>query len=227
VATPTLGGLSTPAATARPTTGGLATLAPGSPAATGGAATAGASGSPAAVTPFHSAPELEAVVPTSADGLALAVESVTGAGFRDGNGNHAVGVRCRWYEGRGLRCRDQKELQSALTTLGKTLNDVRIGVAYNETKDREIEVQATRVAGVSGAALLDAVVAVYRDAWAKRKRTLNVSTATLGGKSVTVITYASPYPLGLRRYLYATADTLYDIRRAYDAPATAILQGLP
>ena len=42
-----------------------------------------------------------------------------------------------------------------------------------------------------------------------------------------VITYKSPYPLGLRRYLYATGDLMYDIRRAYDAPAAEILAGLP
>jgi hypothetical protein len=178
-------------------------------------------------TPFHAAAELEHVLPAQAGGLPLAVESVTGAGFSDANGAHSVGLRCRWYDGRGLRCRDQKTLVAALAALGRALGDVTVAVGYNETKNKEIEVQATRITGVTGAQVRDAVLAVMRDAALKAKRTLKTTDATVGGKSVTVITYASPYPLGLRRYLYASGDLFFDIRRAYDAPAAEILQALP
>ncbi len=122
------------------------------------------SGSAAATVAFHAAPELESAVPTQAGGLVLAVESVTGAGFADSAGNHNAGLRCRWYAGRGLRCRDQKELAAVLAALGKSRQDVSIAVSYNETKNREIEVQATRVAGVSGAQVRDATLAVLKDA---------------------------------------------------------------
>ena len=54
-----------------------------------------------------------------------------------------------------------------------------------------------------------------------------LTTASGGGKAVTVITYAYRYPLGLKRYFYATADTLFDIRRADVDPATQILTALP
>lgn len=211
-----LGG-SAPLATARPTP------AAGSP-ATG---TPRPPSSPVAVTPFHAAADLERVVPTQAGGRALTVESVAGGTFRDGNGTHRVGLRCRWYADRGLRCRDQKELAAALATLGKSPADAAIAVGYNETKNREIEVQATRVAGISGDALRDAVLAVLRDGAAKRKSTLNSAPGTVGGKNVTVITYTWSYPLGLKRYLYANGDTLFDVRRADDAAAAEILQGLP
>ncbi len=218
----TIGPLTSPSATPRPSP---------TPALTGGSTTAPASPtappSSGPTVAFHAATDLEGVLPTQAGGLPLTVESVTGAGFADANGNHKVGLRCRWYEGRGLRCRDQALLTSAVAALGKSVGDVTIAVSYNETKDKEIEVQATRVAGVSGSQLLDATLAVLRDAAAKDKRTLNTAPGSLGGKSVTVITYSSPYPLGLRRYLYASGDLLFDIRRAYDAPAAEILQGLP
>jgi hypothetical protein len=218
----TIGPQTSASVTARPTR---------TPGASGASKTAAASKTPAGssgpTTPFHAATDLERVLPIQAGGLPLTVESVTGAGFADANGGHKVGLRCRWYQGRGLRCRDQALLASAVTALGKSVQDVAIAVAYNETENKEIEVQATRVAGVSGSQVLDATLAVLRDAAAKNKRTLNAAPGSLGGKSVTVITYSSPYPLGLRRYLYASGDLLFDIRRAYDAPAAEILQGLP
>jgi hypothetical protein len=179
------------------------------------------------VTPFHGATDLERLIPTQAGGLPLTVESVAGAAFQDTNGSHKIGLRCRWFAGRGLRCRDQKELVAALGALGRTPQDVSIAVGYNGTKDREIEVQATRVAGISGAQLRDAVLSALSAAAVSRKHPLTVAPGTLGGKSVVLITYRTPYPLGLRRWLYASGDVLYDIRRAYDAPAEEILRALP
>jgi hypothetical protein len=187
----------------------------------------GAGGSSAPTVAFHAAADLEQAIPTQAGGLPLTVESITGAGFADANGNHNAGLRCRWYEGRGLRCRDQQYLVAVLAALGKSPQEVTIAVGYNETKNKEIEVQATRVAGVTGAQIRDAVLSVLRDAATKGKRTLNAEPATVGGKSVIVITNALPYPLGLRRYLHASGDLFFDIRRADDAPAAEILQRLP
>jgi hypothetical protein len=169
---------------------------------------------------------LERVIPTQAGGQTLTVESILGTGFAD-NKKHKAGLRCRWYSDQGLRCRDVKQLAAVLSKVGKSPSDVSIAVGYNETKNKEIEVQATRVNGVSGAQLLDAVLAVLRDDAARRKRTLNVTAATGGGKAVTVITYTFRYPLGLKRYFYASADTLFDIRRADVDPATEILTALP
>jgi hypothetical protein len=102
--------------------------------------------------PFHLAPDLEGRLPKSVGPKALTVESVVANGFKDAAGTHQIGVRCRWYEGRGLRCRDEKELATALGAIGKAAGDVAIAVAYNETKDQEVEVQATRVAGADAIA---------------------------------------------------------------------------
>jgi hypothetical protein len=187
----------------------------------------GSVGSPAAVTPFHAVAALEQIIPTQAGGRTLTVESVAGPTFQDGNGTHKVGLRCRWYSDRGLRCRDQQELVAALGALGKTPADAVVAVGYNLTKNQEIEVQALRVGGIGGEALRDAVLAVLRDGAAKRTSTLNSAPGTVGGKNVTVITYASAYPLGLKRYLYANDNTLFDVRRADDAAAAEILQALP
>jgi hypothetical protein len=178
-------------------------------------------------TQVHQAADLERAVPSQGGGLPLTVVSLTGAGFSDGRGKHNAGLRCRWYADRGLRCRDQALLAAALGTLRKSLADVAIAVGYNETRDKEIEVQATRVAGASGTQVRDAVIGAMRAAATKRQATFNASTASAGGKSVVLITSGSSYPLGLHRYLYASGDTLFDVRRADDAPAADILQRLP
>jgi hypothetical protein len=231
----TLRGLPTPGpgsplASVTPTAAGGGSLQP--PGTPNPSETPAASGvpqgtiAPHAVTPFHAAAELERIIPTQAGGQTLAVESVLGTGFAD-NRNHKAGLRCRWYSDQGLRCRDQRQLTEVLSKVGRNPSDVSIAVGYNETKNKEIEVQATRVNGVSGAQLLDAVLAVLRDDAAKRKRNLNVTTASGGGKAVSVITYAFRYPLGLKRYFYASADTLFDVRRADVDAATEILAALP
>lgn len=178
-------------------------------------------------TPFHLATDLEGSLPTQVENRPLAIESVAGASFQDTNGSHTIGFRCRWYAGRGLRCRDQAPLVAALASLGKQPADVAVAVAYDENTGEEVEVQVTRVAGVSGAALRDAILAALRDAAIKRKTTLNTTTDTVGGKSVVTIHYKYTYPLGLSRYLYASGNVLYDVRRASDAEAPEILQGLP
>ena len=178
-------------------------------------------------TPFHLAADLEGRLPTSVSGKPLTVESVRADGFKDANGAHQLGLRCRWYINRGLRCRDQKELADAVAAVGKAPGDVTIAVAYNETPDQEVEVQATRVAGADANALRDAVLKILGDDASKGGGQLNAAAGTVGGKNVVVITYSSPYPLGLRRWLYASGDTLFDVRRAYDNEATEILQALP
>ena len=205
--------------------GGSATPSTGASGSAKPSTSAGSSAAPNGQ--FHAAVTLEQTIPTQAGGLPLTVESVTGAGFTDANGNHKPGLRCRWYEGRGLRCRDQQYLATVLAALGKSPQDVTIAVGYNETKSKEIEVQATRVSGVTGTQVRDAVLSVLRDAATKDKGTLNAATTTVGGKSVVMITNGSTYPLGLHRYLYANGDTFFDIRRADDAPAAEILQHLP
>jgi hypothetical protein len=214
---------------------GLPTPGPASPGTTSaatrppGATASGSrpSSSPVAITPFHLAPDLEQLLPTSAGGQSLTVESIVQASFSDGNGRHTIGIRCRWYENRGLRCRDQKELAAALAALGKAPQDVVIAVAYDMTRGKEVEIQATRVAGATGEQTRAAVLAALSDASAKSGHPLNVTTATVGGKSVSVISYTTSYPLGLSRWLYASADTLFDVRRADDPVAAEILQSLP
>jgi hypothetical protein len=209
-------------------TGGIRTLAPtaGGTRSTSGA-TAGATRSSGSATPgFHAAPDLESAVPAQVNGRTLAIESVLGTGFVDRT-RHAAGLRCRWYGGRGLRCRDQRQLVTLLAALGRKATDVQISVAYDEARGREVEVQALRIEGATGAQVGEAILTIMRNDAQQKRRSLNAAPGTIGGKQVTVITYANAYPLGLKRYFYASSGILYDVRRADEPTAAAILSGLP
>lgn len=163
--------------------------------------------------PFHDVPSLEASIPAALGGMPLAIESVRGPGFR-GKRPHNTGLRCRWYDVRGLRCRDQAQLTAVLEAIGKTREDVEIAVGYDPPNIELVEVQVLRVDGADGAKVRDAIVAVLREDYGRRNRQLDLSTERIAGKDVVVIAYKVPYPLGLRRYFYATGDRVYDIRKA-------------
>lgn len=210
------GGTATPGASQRPSAG--ATIPLGTARATGGTAT---------VAPgigFHAAPDLEGTLPTRAGGRSLTVESVAGTGFSDFR-RHNAGLRCRWYEDRGLRCRDQAQLDLVLDRLGRTRGDVTIAVSYDATRGG-IEIQSLRIAGASGKAVLDAVLSVMQDRATTRGRPLDLSTTTIAGRQVSVITYRNAYPLGKQRYFHASASTLFEVRKAGEAVAAEVIGGL-
>lgn len=209
-----------------PGSGQLATGGPtiplGTARASGGGPTAAATGGSTAG--FHAAPELESTLPTTAGGQDLVVESVAGTGFRDFR-THNAGLRCRWYEGRGLRCRDQAQLDLVLDRLGRTRADVTIAVSYDASRGG-IEIQSLRVAGASGRAVLEAVLGVMQDRAAARGRPLDLSATTLNGRPVSVITYRNAYPLGRQRWFYAGADALFEVRKADESVAAEVIAGL-
>jgi len=231
---------SAPTGGTSPTLGGLATIGPGAtgtrnpataaasrPAASGGShkpyPTKNPAATPRPVVAFHSVGDLEARLPTQVAGATLVTESVEGAGFRDAH-PHKAGLRCHWYEGRGLRCRDQKQLDAVLAALGHPRDDVSIGVSYTVERGGA-EIQVMRVEGVSGSALRDAVIAAMSADATKRKRQLDVQTTNLGGRDVRILNSPRAYPLG-KRFLYAASDALYEVRMVADNVAAQVIAGL-
>lgn len=214
-------------------------IGPASPAATAGpGATAGSpgggpSGTPRADRspyppdqPFHSAPDLEATLPVNFRGVPLTVESLDGTGFK-GTRPHRAGLRCRFYPTRGVRCRDQRQLETAVGRLGKTLADVTIGVSYDRTRGSLVEVQALRVAGTTGLLIVDAVLSVLSEEAQGRGRPFNAAEVSIGGRRAFVVTEANAYPLGLQRWYYPAPSALYEIRKVDEATAAEVIALLP
>jgi hypothetical protein len=170
---------------------------------------------------FHVATDLEGKLPTQAGTVALTRESVAGTGFKAVRQNHA-GLRCRWYSGRGVRCRDQALLTAVLRRLNKQPGDVRIAVGYDASAKQSIELQALRISGVSGRQLLDAVLAVLATRTSAAKSPARVQ---ISGREVVMLQPGRPYPSGTR-YEYAAADVLYEIRKVDRTTLQGILATL-
>ena len=197
----------------------------GAPVSTGSAPSVGSGGGTGGPgTTYHLAADLEARLPTVAGGAAMTKESVVGAGFQGIRLNHA-GLRCRWYETRGLRCRDQQQLNDVLARLSRSLDDVSIAVAYDRTRTTVIEVQALRINGSTGEEILAAVLAVEAGG-ASTSGGSTVTVVEIGGRSVTLLRPGRPYPSG-DRYRFASGDVLYEIRKADEATVSAIIAKLP
>ncbi len=165
-------------------------------------------------------------MPRDANGVALTVESVLGTGFASSR-PHRAGLRCRWYESRGLRCRDQAGLAALLGRVGKAASDVTISVGYDRTRGSIIEIQALRIAGTTGAQVLDAQLAVERERASADGGVLDASALEVGGRQLTVIRNPRNYPLGEARYLVAADDVLYEIRKTDEETLAAVLGKLP
>ena len=172
------------------------------------------------------APDLEATLPANLRGVALTVESVAGTGFQ-GTRPHKAGLRCRFYPTRGLRCRDQRQLETAVGRLGKTVADVTIGVSYDRTRGSLVEIQALRVAGATGVLIADAVLSVLSEEAARRGRVFNSATVSIGGREAVVVRETNAYPLGLQRWYYAAPGALYEIRKVDEATAAEVIAALP
>lgn len=164
-------------------------------------------------------------MPADTGAVALSIESVAGTGFESSR-PHRAGLRCRWYPTRGLRCRDRAGLADLIGRLGKGPGDVSIAVAYDRTRATIIEVQAIRVEGTSGDQVLEAQIALERDRVAAAGGTFDASSLEVAGHTLTVIRSARSYPLGTARYLLASGDVLYEIRKADAGTLEAILAQL-
>lgn len=210
-------------ASQRPTGGPVSTAGPPG----GASATPRADRSPAPPdAPFHAATDLEATLPANVSGTALTIESVLGTGFR-GTRPHKVGLRCRFYPTRGLRCRDQRELETAVQRTGRMMADVSIAVADDRSGGSLIEVQALRVAGAPGLLLVDAVLSVLNEESLKRGRPLDARQVTIAGRQVWAVTEANAYPLGKTRWYFPSANALYEVRKVDEGTAATIIAALP
>lgn len=201
---------------------GCSPTASGGPTGAASGRPVGSDGPSGPAATFHAAPDLEARMPVDAGGVALTIESVAGTGFESSR-PHRAGMRCRWYPSRGLRCRDQAGLADLLGRLGKAPGDVSIAVAYDQTRGKIIEVQGLRIAGTTGNQILEAQIALEREQAATGGRALDATSLDLAGRTLTLIRSARTYPLGTARYLMASGDVLYEIRKTDETTLEAVL----
>jgi hypothetical protein len=146
----------------------------------------------------HSAPELEALLPSAIDGHRLAKGSATGAVVLSGNNafSHA--------------------LKGILARAAKTPADLMFANAQDPSLG--VEVGAFRVVGLGAPALRDAIVRSTRP----NAPGLALSSRVVGGRRVTKVVYAS----GATLYLYPHRDVLYYVGTQNGKLAARILQRL-
>ncbi len=150
----------------------------------------------------HAAPDLEALLPRSVNGTALASQSLAGA---DALGSDVA----------------SQALGKALTDLGRTPADFAIAEAYDPTGNLGVYVLAFRVTGIDGAHLEPAIV----DSWlAAAPSGVTRSTVPLGDKSFTKVTFGDG---GAADYVYPHGNVVFDIQTADDSLARAAAALLP
>lgn len=170
-------------------------------------------GSDPAVTdsspPF--APELEAHLPTSigdptpgaAAGatIALTVDSASASDvFGQDPSSRALAARIR--------------------SLGKTLDDLQVAQAFDETGAVDLAILGFRLPGADPAKLRAAILETWLSSTAEGVKRTEV---TLGGKRVTKIDYGDQSAF---EYVYAAGDVIIDIETADEALATGVIAAL-
>jgi hypothetical protein len=150
---------------------------------------AGASGAPAA-------PELEALMPTSAGGTPLTIQSASAA---DGLGSDPT----------------SRAFAAAIPTIGGKLADLQLAQAFDETQAVDINIFGFRLPGVAGTKLRGAVVDTWLSAGAGVKR----SDVKLAGKTLTKVDYGDG---GAIDYVYSGADFVIVIETSDPAIATEV-----
>jgi hypothetical protein len=146
----------------------------------------------------HAAPDLEALLPGSIDGVKLEKGSATGAGVFGGDAF-------------------SREMTRRLSAAGKAPADLRFANAQNPKT--ELEIGVFEVPGMSAADLRAAIVASSRP----NAPGLLAEPATLGGKPVTTVVY----PSGTVLYLYEHGDHVFYIGTQSKALAVRAIGLLP
>jgi hypothetical protein len=168
----------------------------GSPAPSTGAAPSPSTGAAASPSPtpspspspdLHGAPELEARLPATIGGVDLTTVSLTGPAFLAGGGEVAQG-----------------QLNGMLDDLGKTAEDLTVAEASDPTGMLVFQEGLFRVQGSDAMQLLAAWVAAQQAAMQQR---LEVTTTTIAGHAVTVLTNPND-PVGGTTYALAVDDTI-------------------
>ncbi len=176
------------------------TAASPSPASPAPSASSGQSPSPSpSATPAsHVIPDLEARLPKTVDGTAMAIDSVTGA--------TALGTDAT-----------SQALVASLEALGKTSADLEIARARDPAGDRPIRLYAFRVKGVDHPRLAQAIVSAFR---ADATTSPTESQVTLAGRTVTKVAYSQ----GPAEYLLeATGGVVFDIETTDESLVAKVL----
>jgi hypothetical protein len=158
---------------------------------------------PAATEPApvsHAAPDLEALLPDEVAGVALEKGSATGAAVFGGN-------------------EFSEAMTAFLASRGKEPGDLRFANARDPAGTAGVEAGVFEVEGVGAPALRDAIVEASRPAAPGAA----VSSATVGGKPVTALEYAS----GSTLYLYAAGDRVFYAGSTDEELAGEVLAGFP
>lgn len=160
--------------------------------------------SPPAESPvgaIHAAPDLEALLPSSVDGLDLGRSSGTGADvFRDDP----------W----------SRRMTAFLAGAGLSPADLRFAQAWDPSQKLAFELEVFRVPGVDPPRLAAAVV----DAIRAGSPGIDVRTSTLAGRPVTTVAYPDDPSIV---YLYEHGDAVFLVASADRSLATALVGSLP
>ncbi|HEU4571886.1 MAG TPA: hypothetical protein VFR93_04305 [Candidatus Limnocylindrales bacterium] len=113
-----------------------------------------------------------------------------------------------------------RALAARIRALGKTLDDLQVAQAFDETGAVDIAILGFRLPGVDEAKLRSAILETWLSGNADGVKT---TTPTLGGKSVTKIDYGDGRAF---EYVYAKGDVVIDIETSDEAIATEVLAGM-
>ena len=153
----------------------------------------------------HAAPEVETLLPTTVDGIALTTESVLGSSYL-GDDDWSTAVR------------------AVLTTAKKVDDDLKIGVAYDASGDpRQLSITLYRAEGVDADALLKAMV----DSYAALDPPFVISKATIADKAVTKAVASDGADDSLDIFWYVHDGSIYDVETTDDTLAGAAIAALP
>jgi hypothetical protein len=152
------------------------------------------------VADSHTAPELEALLPTNLSDTPLLLQSWTGDVYLTDDS---------W----------STSISSFLTSSGKTKPDFHVAQAYDPNQALDGTVLVYTVTGVEPAAIRDALLA----AWKGDFPDLKVSTMTLGGKEVTKGDFGSD---AAATFMYLKDGAVYDIETSDEAIATAAVAAI-
>jgi hypothetical protein len=166
-------------------------------------------GSGASGAPF--APELEAMLPASIGDttpgaspgatVTLTIDSASAADvFGQDPSSRALAARIR--------------------ALGKTLDELQVAQAFDETGAVDIAILAFRLPGADGAKLRTAILETWLSSTAEGVTTKDVA---LGGKTVTKVDYGDGSAF---EYVYRSGDVVIDIETSDEAIAAEVIAAL-
>ena len=113
-----------------------------------------------------------------------------------------------------------RALAARIRAFGKTLDDLQVAQAFDETGAVDVAILGFRLPGADGAKLRSAILETWLSSTAEGVKT---TTPTLGGKQVTKVDYGDGSAF---EYVYSQGDVVIDIETSDEAIATEVIAGL-